>query len=242
MSVPVDRKMDKEDLMDLFRTFYQDNEFDMQSGVLAGWFGLPYRLEIGDEGRTDYPDLKGMFARGLSIPRTAYCIVAHPAPDEPVLYLAMDMPATSVFVPFLARTLTEASQETELEATMGYYASAYATGVRTEFSRESAWWAFDFVANWMTVNFRNMSVSYVYPAVAEWQPKALEAAAEHTTQAATAIQEALVEAWWALADKLVVRMFAGAPPSFPFPPHSSLFTLHRAWCHECCASAWCISG
>ena len=154
-----------------------------------------------------------MFARGLSIPRTAYCIVAHPAPEEPVLYLAMDMPATSVLVPFLARTLTEASQETELEATMDYYSRAYATGVRTEFSRDSAWWAFEFVANWMTINFRNMSASYVYPAVAEWQPKALEAAAEHTTQAATAIQEALVEAWWALADKLVVRVSPRPTPT-----------------------------
>jgi dipeptidase len=65
---------------------------------------------------------------------------------------------------------------------MDYYARPYATGLRTEFSRESAWWAFDFVANWMTINFRNMSLSYVYPAVAEWQPKAFDAAAQHTTQ------------------------------------------------------------
>jgi hypothetical protein len=78
MSVAVENKMDAEDLMNLFRTFYEDNEFNMQEGILAGWFGLPYRLEIVDEGRTDYADLKGMFARGLSIPRTAYCIVAHP--------------------------------------------------------------------------------------------------------------------------------------------------------------------
>lgn len=36
-------------------------------------------------------------------------IVAHPS-ENPLVYLAMDMPATSVFVPFLASTLKEASK------------------------------------------------------------------------------------------------------------------------------------
>lgn len=96
-------------------------------------------------------------------------------------------------------------QVEKLEDTMKFYGEAYSKGLRTQFSRDSAWWAFDFVSNWMTINFHNMSRQYVYPAVAEWQPKALAAAEAYTTESAKAIQESVVDFWWGLADMLVVR-------------------------------------
>lgn len=71
-SVQVDNLIGPEDLMNFYRTFYEDTQFDMEKGALGGFFGLPYRLEIGGEGGSSYPNTKGQFARGLSIPRTAY--------------------------------------------------------------------------------------------------------------------------------------------------------------------------
>jgi len=206
MTVQVDTKLQAEDVMNLFRTFYEGTQFDMTKGILGGMFGMPYRLEIGGEGGSSWPDVKGQFSRGLSIPRTTYCIVGYPEPSEPILWFATDMPATGVFVPFLARTLKEASQpEVSLEETMQFYGSSYAAGIKTNFSRDSAWWAFDFVANWMGLNFHNMSYEYVYPAIQELQPKAMKAAEEGSTAAAREVQELVVKRWWELADTLIER-------------------------------------
>ncbi len=88
------------------------------------------------------------------------------------------------------------------------------------FDRESAFWAFDFVANWMGLNYRNMSLEVVYPKKAELQRWVLEKAAQAEVRAAkpggdgpadvlgqaqTDIQEHVAVTWWALADTLVTR-------------------------------------
>ena len=67
----------------------------------------------------------------------------------PVSWYAVDTPATSVFVPFLP----------EVEE----YDHSYRKGVNTKFTRDSAWWAFDFVNNQMRVNYNAMSENDVYP-------------------------------------------------------------------------------
>eukprot|EP00976_Prorocentrum_cordatum_P109324 1194999-Prorocentrum_minimum.AAC.10 len=56
-------------------------------------------------------------------------------------------------------------------------------------------WAFDFVSNWMTINFRNMSRTYVYPAVKEWQQKAMRVAEQCDTAAAKELQDSLTAFW-----------------------------------------------
>ncbi len=105
-----------------------------------------------------------------------------------------------------------------MEATANLYSSRYQTGNKKEFDRESAWWAFDFVANWMNINYRNMSVELVAPAVQEWQEKMFVAAASGDTATATRAQTAVVEAWWALADLLVVRYNDGEYNFAPTAP------------------------
>jgi dipeptidase len=81
---------------------------------------------------------------------------------------------------------------------MQFYSPYYASGNRFNFTRDSAWWAFDFVSNWMQINFKNMSRVYVYPAVAEWQQKALAVTdlSNHETDAATAFQNSIVQFWY----------------------------------------------
>ena len=48
----------------------------------------------------------------------------------------------------------------------------------------------------MTINFKNMSRTYVYPAVREWQEKALQAAETGDTFAVKKLQDSLAEFWY----------------------------------------------
>ncbi|KAF4664530.1 hypothetical protein FOL47_005076 [Perkinsus chesapeaki] len=175
----------------------------------------PYRLE-GGVGEKEVP---GQFARGISIPRTAYTMIGYPDPENLVLYYSEDAPATSLFVPFLCKTLSEAAGM-ELSKTSSLYAKPFQVGYKGDFSnaKETAWWAFDFVANWMDANYVNMSQEFVKPAISYWQPKLLEAAASKSTDTCKAIQEHVVKYWWNLSDTLVVRYndgFYNFPPSNP---------------------------
>lgn len=214
-SVPADHLLGLEEVMDIFRDNYEGTQFDLTKGILAGPFHSPYRLE-GGQGEVEVP---GQFARGISIPRTAYTMIGYPDPDNAVLYYSEDAPATSVFVPFLCKTLSEA-RGMELGETANLYAKQFQVGYKGDFSnaKDSAWWAFDFVANWMAINYDNMSREFVKPAINYWQPQLLEAALSKSTFTCKAIQEAVVEYWWKLSDTLVVRYndgFYNFPPSDP---------------------------
>ncbi|KAF4665305.1 hypothetical protein FOZ61_011030 [Perkinsus olseni] len=220
-SVPAEKSITREDLMNIFRTNYEDTPFDMTNGILAGVYHNPYRIEGGD-GLTQVP---GEFARGISIPRTTYSMLGYPDPANPVVFYGTDQPSSSVFVPFLAKTLKEASAN-DLEGSKKLYSSYYQLGNRADFStaRDSAWWAFDFVSNWMNMNYQNMSEQYVKPAIAEWQPKMIAAADAATTTEAMDAQSSVVKAWWDLSDKLVVRYNDGYY-SFPESDPEKVFYM-----------------
>merc|ERR1711970_1336195 len=67
------------------------------------------------------------------------------------MWIAPDTPVTSVYVPFYP-------------AAGGDHSPAYAIGTLREFTRDSAFWAFDFVANWASlVNWQNSSAQFVRP-------------------------------------------------------------------------------
>eukprot|EP00930_Biecheleria_cincta_P027637 TRINITY_DN19381_c0_g1_i1.p1 TRINITY_DN19381_c0_g1~~TRINITY_DN19381_c0_g1_i1.p1 ORF type:complete len:465 (+),score=64.08 TRINITY_DN19381_c0_g1_i1:97-1491(+) len=96
-SVPVDGKVSVLDVMNWFRTHYEDTEFDMRLGSMAGPWGTPNRAE-GGHGAMQVP---GQFARSTSIPRTAYTQLVQSGPStEPLVWFAADASASSVFVPF----------------------------------------------------------------------------------------------------------------------------------------------
>jgi len=210
-SVPVDEKLTKEDVMNLFRSSYKNTEFDMSKGVLAGPFGNINRIEGGNATK------KGAFARGISIPRTAYTHIGYPDPMNPAAFFATDTPASSVFVPLLSKTLKEARGVGIME-TAAMYASSLQVGRKDVFTKDSAWWAFDIVANWMNINYRNMSQEYVYPMVEKWQEEMSVAYSQGTTDAAKDAQERVVDAWWELLNILIVRYNDGG---FNFGPYSS---------------------
>ncbi len=220
-SVKPDAPVTVEEVMNLFRDHYEGTEFDMREGVFAMPHGNP-NVEL--TGR-DFLNKPGIIPRAISLHRTAYTSIVAPGEFSKV-WFGVDAPASSVFVPFYADSLTA-------EGANGTISHRYTIGIQKRFERESANWAFNFVANYMNINYRNMSMEYVYPKRDELQKLVLEEVAarelelskidrkEHAEkiskqlgQFQTEIQELVVSSWWNLADLLVVRYNDGY---FNFP-------------------------
>lgn len=227
-SVPVEGKATVQDVMNWFRTHYEGTEFDMRYGSLAGPWQSPNRAEGGNGARS----VPGQFARSTSIPRTSYTQIVQSGPiHQPRVWFAPDCSASSVFVPFFSSALADADGRFDVEA--------YGTGSQKSFvfskhdTVRPAWWAFDFVANWMEISYQNMSEQYVYTAVQSTQLRVVEeteealrksdkmhakSAAKHLADFQSKLQRNITEEWWALADMLVVRyndMFYNYPPETP---------------------------
>lgn len=214
-SVPVEKKVSLVEVMDWFRDHYEGTEFDMTVGALAGPWGSPNRPE-GGIGQMEVP---GQFARAISIPRTSYTVLMQSGdvPESTVWY-APDASSSSVFVPFFSSALREGGGGS-------FAVESYGTGSMKSFSftggTAPAWWAFDFVANWMDLSYHNMSLTYVYPKVESLQrevveqaSKAVEAAAKAPSESARAkalatahtdLQRRVSREWWDFAGMLVVR-------------------------------------
>jgi len=101
------------------------------------------------EGGTGLKVTSGQFARAISLPRTSYCSLGQTYGEKPTgplnkWWFGTDTPASSVFVPFYANTSD--------------FSSCYRTGSMAEYDDRSAWWVFNFVANWMDINYQLMSV------------------------------------------------------------------------------------
>ena len=217
-SMKPDSGLTELDMMNLFRDHYEGTEFDMTQGILAGPGGNPnYELT----GR-DMQHVKGQIPRAISLMRTAYTSIVV-ADQYPKIWFGVDAPSSSVFVPFWADSL-------RADGGNGSYSERYAVGKQQAFDRFSAHWAFNFVANYMGLNYRNMSAEYVYPQRDLLQAEVMDAVNKAELEAGreqdpvvvsklfasvqTNVQERVVAAWWTLADLLVTRYNDGY---FNFP-------------------------
>eukprot|EP00927_Polykrikos_kofoidii_P045124 TRINITY_DN38_c0_g1_i4.p1 TRINITY_DN38_c0_g1~~TRINITY_DN38_c0_g1_i4.p1 ORF type:complete len:715 (-),score=78.63 TRINITY_DN38_c0_g1_i4:85-2142(-) len=216
-SVPVEQKLSHLDVMNFFRSHFEGTEFDMRLGALAGPWQSPNRAEGG----TGANKISGQFARSFSIPRTSYAVMIQSAIPHPVTWYAPDAPASSVFVPFFADVLATGEGRFDVEAYGQGSMKSFSFGSSNSCKMQPAWWAFDFVANWLELSYQNMSETYVYPAVQSLQKKvdnearsaiAAVAAAGESANAGKILGEAqfrtqrrVTEQWWALAEMLVVR-------------------------------------
>ena len=217
-SVKPDSLISDQDVMDLFRDHYEGTEFDQTQGALSGMFGNP-NVELTGRDMAARP---GIIPRSLSLMRTAYTSISTSGP-RPVCWFAADAPATSVFVPFFADAL-------RADGANGTYSPRFATGIQSEFDSRSANWAFNLVANYMNLNYRNMSAEYVFPKRDLLQKMVIESVAQVEAELAqegnatevsirlgqlqTDLQEAVVSSWWDLANLLIVRYNDGY---FNFP-------------------------
>jgi dipeptidase len=147
-SVKPDKKLCLHDVMDLYRDYYQGTEFDLSKGMTAGPFGCPYRYlgpkDIVWDGSKPTSELEGAWERPISIDYSGYSFICQgrgwlPDPIGGILWFGPDEAMSTCYVPFYC----------------GIYeiAPAFYTCNTAEVSFDSAWWAFNFLANWATIKY-----------------------------------------------------------------------------------------
>lgn len=208
-SVKVDKGMSVRQVMELNRDHYQGTEFDLASGLASGPFNTPMRHEQGPTA------VEGAWERPISMHRTSYSTVLqcrHWLPNSVggVVYWGADAPETTVYVPFYAGVT--------------HIPESFYTGYLLSYTRDSAWWAFDFVNNWANLRYNSMiqdvkqaqqqlegswfegQQEFEARVVAMLQDSSnVEAAQTLINQKCNENAESVVQRWWRLADELIVK-------------------------------------
>lgn len=139
-----DKKLTVSDVFALMRDHYEGTEFDMTVGIDAGPFGNPNRW------RPIYwtvDSVEYMWERPISTQQTGFSMVSQarswlPDPVGGVLWYGIDDTYFTCYFP--------------LYCGINAVPESYATGSLSRFSWDSAWWVFNFVAN-----YANLKYSYI---------------------------------------------------------------------------------
>jgi dipeptidase len=143
-----DRKLSVRDVMELMRDHFEGTEFDMTTDVGAGPFKLPYRwrpMEWELDGQ------KYLHERAISTQQTAASFVTQsrswlPDPIGGIIWFGMDDSYSSVYVPFYCGIQ-------EVPRAWGEESGSF-----DEFSWDSAFWIFNWVANTAYGRYSDMIV------------------------------------------------------------------------------------
>ena len=206
----------------LLRDHYEGTPFDLTRGLAAGPFGNPDRYGGGPNERA----VEGAWERGISMHRTTWTFVvesrlpgpAVPAPAATRVWFGFDSPHATVLAP--------------LYATQQVPPPSWTWAKQCTLSRSSAFWASNFVKNWMELRF-NVMLPDVQAAQASLEDAlgsaadeaegavaallaAVPPSADASEQARLALEQFTVSAaedvtrrWWALGDALVARYSNG---------------------------------
>ncbi|MBU1910604.1 MAG: C69 family dipeptidase, partial [Verrucomicrobia bacterium] len=147
-TIKPDKKLTREEVMALHRDHYEGTEFDLTKGGAAGPFSCPYRY-LGDYdagGDVADPTKKrdGAWERALSVYYCTYVFVCEgrqnlPDPIGGILWFGNGKPLETCFTPFYAGITA--------------IAQPYKTCDPRMFTRDSAFWVFNFVENWAALNY-----------------------------------------------------------------------------------------
>ncbi len=140
-----DARLTREDVFALMRDHYEGTEYDMTRGVDAGPFGTPNRwrpMNWTMDG-ADYT-----WERPISTQQTGFSFVSQSRRDLPdaiggVLWYGVDDTYFTVYVPIYAGSRR--------------IPDVFARGDMAKFSWDSAWWVFNFVANYANLRFSLMT-------------------------------------------------------------------------------------
>jgi dipeptidase len=146
--IKADRKLSSRDVMELMRDHFEDTEFDMRKDVGAGPFSLPYRwrpMEWELDGQ------KYLHERAISTQQTGASFVTQsrswlPDPIGGIIWFGMDDSYSSVYVPFYCGIQ-------EVPKAWGEESGSF-----DEFSWDSAFWIFNWVANTAYGRYSDMIV------------------------------------------------------------------------------------
>ena len=217
-SVKPDKPVTPQDIMRINRDHYEGTEYDLTKGLAAGPFGCPNRYPTPS---SQNPEGSSGWERAISLFRTNYSTVVVARKNIPnwiggLTWFGYDAPHTTCYIPIYCGV-------TELPKSFN---KGMRGGSYDVFSRESAWWAFNFVSNWADLKYSYMieDIKAVRdPLEAEFfavQPTIEKAAIElyekdpilaqsflttYTNSCATRV----VDAYWKLASQLVGRYADG---------------------------------
>lgn len=227
-SIAPKEKLEVKDIFALYRDHYEGTQFDMTKGIAAGPYGDPTRFYGSYDGASyDVSEHKlyGAWERPVSVFYQGYTYVLQTRPEAPeltkgVCWYGPDVSYTTCFVPFLA-------QAEQLSKT-------YQIGDPQKFSRDAAWWAFDFVANWARLNFQRICKADIQPLqlsleeaqtklIEDWDLKASKGCSrDELTALCNTNADAVVKVWWELADRLIAKYSDGYINPKPSRPQNTM--------------------
>jgi len=227
-SVAPREKLTCPDIMALYRDHYEGTQFDLTKGIGAGPYGDPNRYigpYDGAQNNVSAPDLKlyGAWERAISIFYQGYTYVAQTRPHAPeltkgVLWYGPDVAYTTCFTPFPSK--------------VQQLPQAYQVGDPQKFSRNAAWWAFDFVANWARLNFQRMCTVDIQPLQKQledlqaqqllaWDQRFKDGgSAQELTVLSEQNSSLVLQRWWELADRLIAKYSDGYVTPAPAAPQN----------------------
>lgn len=217
-SIKPDQPVSAYDLMTIQRDHYQGTKYDLTQGLAAGPFGTPNRYPTSY--KLNPPDSSG-WERAISMFRTNFSTVVVARENLPdwiggLTWFGYDAPHSTCYLPLYCgiSKLPESFNQ-------GCRGGAYDV-----FSRESAWWAFNFVSNWADLKYCYMIEDIkgvrdqfeqefltVQPVI---ERTAVELYKQDPAQAKTfltgytnGVAVRVVDAYWKLASQLVGRYADG---------------------------------
>ncbi|MBL1218208.1 MAG: hypothetical protein D8M59_12025 [Planctomycetes bacterium] len=139
-----DTKLAVSDVFALMRDHYEGTPFDMTQGIDAGPYNTPYRWRPL---HWNVDDVTYAWERPVSTQQTAYSFVSQsranlPDPVGGVYWYGMDDTAFTVYIPFYC--------------CISGIPESFTVGSLGSFSWDSAWWVFNFVANYCNLRYADM--------------------------------------------------------------------------------------
>lgn len=218
-----DKKLSVADVIALMRDHYEGTPFDMTKGVDAGPYGTPNRWRPMT---WTVDDVEYSWERPISTQQTGFSFVSQsrdwlPDPIGGVYWYGVDDTYTSCYIP--------------LYCCIREVPESFARGSLRSFSWDSAWWVFNFVAN-----FANLKYSYMIEDIQTVQQRietdliALQPVVEKTaldlhqtdpelmttylTSYSVNHAEDVVKKWRALAEHLITKYNDGYVQEKPGDP------------------------
>jgi len=142
--IKADRKLDVQDVIALHRDHYEGTEFDMTKDLAAGPFSAPDKWRPI---KWEVDGKKYAWERPIATQQASFVFIAEPRADLPdeiggIYWYGLDNPYTNFFAPFYT--------------SISSLPKSYTIGRLNKFTRESAWWAFNFVANYANLRWSYM--------------------------------------------------------------------------------------
>ncbi len=208
--IKADRKLDVQDVIALHRDHYEGTEFDMTQDLAAGPFNAPDKWRPM---KWEVDGNKYAWERPIATQQAAFVFAAEPRADLPdeiggIYWYGLDNPYTNFFAPFYT-SITSLPK-------------SYTVGKLSKFTRESAWWTFNFVAN-----YANLRWSYMIQDIQKVQKEieddffgrqsVIEAEAKrlleenpaevekYLTEYCVKSAETGIQKWWELGDFLITK-------------------------------------